>query len=305
MWFPILFFSFQSSTLIIAIFPILVQSFVVESRHYAKRFQEASSFVSSLRMVDNCIVVAMTREEGKNGKLSKKLQLDEEIKRLRVETLELPCIAHSDGPDFERLHHCIQDESWDYIAITSPEAASVLTRSLRDSSLAITAKLVAVGKATEEELKKNGLSVAFTPSQAYAKSLVAELPGEPGMKVLYPASCRAPGTLADGLKGRGFEVTRLNTYDTIMSDWTDTQKQAAKQCKIVCFASPSSVKGWLNNSGNNKTALAACIGQTSADACYDLGWDKGDIYYPESPGVDGWVDAVKQAAYRLRALSAV
>ena len=39
-------------------------------------------------------LVALTREEGKNGKLQKAL-----ASSTSVQTVELPCIAHADGPD--------------------------------------------------------------------------------------------------------------------------------------------------------------------------------------------------------------
>jgi len=246
------------------------------------------------------ISVAMTREEGKNTKLFKAMRDDESLSQL-IDPVELPCIAHADGPDLTRLRDSLL-EPWDYVAITSPEAARVLAKAW-DSSTMSSIKVAAVGKATEKELKSNNIDVMFTPSKAYAKTLVEELPGSTGTRLLYPASCRAPGTLADGLTERGFNVVRLNTYDTVTAEWTDAQKEYARQCQIACFASPSSIKGWLKNSGDNKHVFAACIGQTSANACIELGWDESNIFHPESPGIDGWVDAIKQAVHKLNSVT--
>mmetsp|Transcript_26018 Transcript_26018/g.71663 ORF Transcript_26018/g.71663 Transcript_26018/m.71663 type:complete len:320 (+) Transcript_26018:67-1026(+) len=259
------------------------------------------------------INVAMTREDGKNGKLQKALEKDEEAAQLQINAMELPCIAHADGPDLDNLRQSLTEQSWDYVAVTSPEAARVLIRGIQgDTQLLQSIAVAAVGKATEKQLKDNNLNVAFTPSKAYAKNLVAELPATTGAttRVLYPASCRAPGTLADGLtqqRGEQFEVVRLNTYDTVTAEWTDEQRTAAQSCHIACFASPSSVKGWLKNYYNDNCdetqtpppVLAACIGQTSATACEELGWDREHIFFPDSPGIEGWVDAIKRAAKSL------
>jgi len=243
----------------------------------------------------------MTREEGKNEKLFNALGQDDEIDSLNMEPVELPCIAHADGPDLGKLKECLLEQSWDYVAVTSPEAARVLSKGLEGEEMRSSLKVAAVGKATEKELKNNNIQVAFTPSKAYAKTLVAELPGDKGTKLLYPASCKAADTLANGLSERGFEVVRLNTYDTVTAQWTEEQKEIANRCQIACFASPSSVRGWLKNSENDQSVLAACIGKTSADACLELGWDSDKIFYPESPGIDGWVDAIKRAGHHLTA----
>ncbi|KAL7566930.1 hypothetical protein ACA910_008653 [Epithemia clementina (nom. ined.)] len=253
---------------------------------------------SPLEGSDTKIGVALTREEGKNAKLLKALDADESL-RTMIQPFELPCIAHADGPDFDRLHNCLLNESWDYVIVTSPEAARVLA-SAWDSAKMGSTKVAAVGKATEQELSDNSIHVVFTPSKAYGTTLVEELPGSKGTKVLYPASCRAPGTVADGLEQRGFVVTRLDTYDTVTASWGESEQKTSQQCQIACFASPSSIHGWLENTGNNKEVVAACIGATSAKACQELGWDDGAIFFsPGSPGIDGWVDSIRNAVEKL------
>lgn len=40
----------------------------------------------------------------------------------------------------------------------------------------------------------------------------------------------------------------------------------------------------------------ACIGETTATAAREQGWEAGRIYYPqENPGIDGWAAAVVEA----------
>jgi len=63
------------------------------------------------------------------------------------------------------------------------------------------------------------LDVAFSPSKAMGKVLASELPNSSRntCKVLYPASAKAGHEIQDGLSERGFDVTRLNTYTTVIS----------------------------------------------------------------------------------------
>ena len=268
------------------------------------------------------IIIAMTREQGKNEKLRKQLVqqlVTDNPGNPAVDIQEVPCIAHADGPDYDQLGDRLLGDHWDYVTVTSPEAARVLASAWHwnkdDAETATTKRapaVAAVGKATETALERAGIPVAFCPSKATAKVLVKELPALPRddqmtTTVLYPASAQAATTLQDGLAARGnFDVTRLNTYDTVTATWTDEQMAIAQQTTIICVASPSSIKGWLSNVGAtaqpSRQLLAACIGETSAQACRELGFDESQIFYPEKPGIPGWVDAVQEALDSIRVL---
>ena len=94
--------------------------------------------------------------------------------------------------------------------------------------------IVSIGEATGAILEKEGASIIYTPSKSLAKVLAVELPavGEKegrATRVLYPASKKAQSTLEDGLNSRGgFEVLRLNTYDTVPAEWSP-QEQVIKE----------------------------------------------------------------------------
>jgi uroporphyrinogen-III synthase len=249
-------------------------------------------------------LIALTREDGKNGKIQQALATalaDSDDYR----TVELPCIAHADGPDVGILAKRLRDDQWTYVIVTSPEAAKVLAgawEGVRDTPPPV----AAVGKATEQVLRNFGIDVCFTPSKATAEVLAVELPvavdsstSASSGRVLYPASAKAKATLAQGLTARGFDVVRLDTYDTVTARWTTAQQEIARQCRVACFASPSSVEGWLQNSDSNSSVLAACIGETSAQACREEGWPEERIFYPDQPGIAGWVEAVQEATKSL------
>jgi len=315
----------------------------ISTRVYAAGDSVAST---SAEENDGIIRVALTREAGKNGKFRQALEehfaaasasLNEEdsLLRIMIEPTELPCIAHADGPDYDKLSVVLRETAWDYVAVTSPEAARVLasawpwTSSTRQTATATTTPstppaVAAVGKATEKALREAEIDVRFCPSKATAKVLVKELPltvpsvvtsgggvsnssSSSSSKVLYPASARAATTLQTGLEDRGFCVTRLDTYDTVTAVWSPEEREISAQIRIACFASPSAVAGWVQNTsdgncnGNNSNfVLAACIGETSAQACREHGWAEEAIFYPDKPGIEGWVQAVSQAVESLQ-----
>lgn len=261
-------------------------------------------------------VIALTREEGKNDKLRKALLSNERIGQLSessglpVDIHELPCIEHADAPDTDKLSPTLASTQFDYVAITSPEAAKVMATAWIDAGRPKLGMVAAVGCATQESLKGFGIDVAFVPSKATAATLVKELPPsdaatEEGRAttLLYPASAKAQNTLQNGLEERGFTVERLNTYDTVPASWNDDQISLAQSATVACFASPSAVKAWLKNTAELDTprALASCIGETSAKACRSNEWEEENIFYPEKPGVDGWALAVADALESLAA----
>lgn len=208
-----------------------------------------------------------------------------------------------------------------------------------------------VGKATGDALRAGGVSPVFTPSKATGETLAAEIPlphpaaddtgvaaapeaeetsaggeGGPssprgGPRVLYPASAKAQNTLESGLRARGFEVRRLNTYDTVPATWDESAEAAAAGASVAAFGSPSAVKTWAarmgvvaagvggaggegsdGGGGSGGGALAACIGETSARACREAGWAESAIFYPEKPGMEGWAKAVGNALAAVQAL---
>lgn len=277
-------------------FLLLTQIDCFSLRIFSPKSSETFSLKSSaLHAGADRINVAVTREDGKNGKLLNKIRDDPKLSSI-ANVLELPCIEHATGDDIDRLAPTLASKDWDYVAVTSPEAAKVLA-SAWDSVLSNPLPVVAVGAATEKALEGYSIDVCFTPSKATAETLAAELEvNGPNTSLLYPASARAKKTLQNGLEARGVQVTRLNTYDTVTANWSDEQKKSSIGVKIACFASPSSIKGWLKNTDDNKDVIAACIGETSATACRNHGWDERKIYYPEKPGIDGWVQAIKDAA---------
>ncbi|CAD6209897.1 unnamed protein product [Miscanthus lutarioriparius] len=64
---------------------------------------------------------------------------------------------------------------------------------------------------------------------------------------------------------------------------------------VVAVASPSALRAWLNliSKVDNWNNSIACIGETTASAAKKLGLKS--IYYPTTPGLEGWVESILQA----------
>lgn len=240
--------------------------------------------------------VVVTREHGKNGKLMKALE------KRGIQCLELPLIEHRDGPDLPQLVPTLHEVEFEWIIVTSPEAATVFLRAWKEAGCP-KVRIAVVGAGTGDLFKNaeqgsDRLEVAFSPSKATAKVLASELPklNDGNNRVLYPASLKAGDDLETGLKERGFNVMRMNTYSTeTVRNLDQAAIAAAASVPVATFASPTAVKAWMElvAGPRNWDGAAACIGSTSANAASKAGLQK--IYHPESPGIEGWVESVMEA----------
>ncbi|XP_076904594.1 uroporphyrinogen-III synthase, chloroplastic-like isoform X1 [Bidens hawaiensis] len=238
----------------------------------------------------------VTRERGKNDKLITALE------KHGIDSLELPLIQHTQLPDLEKLVSLLSETSFDWIIITSPEAALVFLQAWKAAGTP-SVKVAVVGTGTasifdEASSSKHLINVAFTPSKATGKVLALELPkhGNEKYTVLYPASAKASNDIEEGLSNRGFIVTRLNTYTTEPVQKVDQMiLQQALSASVVAVASPSAIRAWVNllPEPDNWNGSIACIGETTASAARKLGLR--NIYYPSNPSLQGWVDSILDA----------
>lgn len=246
------------------------------------------------------IQVVLTREAGKNGKLMKLLESK------GISCLEMPLVETAAGPDADRLPEVLKREadSFDWVCITSPEAATVFTKGWIKAGRP-EVRIAVVGEGTARVLRATGeslLAPSFVPSVANADHFGPELPfRENGTKrVLYPASNKASSILQEGLRARGFDVVRLNTYDTlpVKSLEPDVLHQA-QAADVIAIASPSAVKAWIAFAGTEVAGrqAVACIGSTSGRAALKLGLAPSKIFYPEEPSLENFASSIIEALH--------
>ncbi|CAI9267009.1 unnamed protein product [Lactuca saligna] len=236
--------------------------------------------------------VVVTRERGKNDKLMKALAPH------GINCLELPLIQHKHLPDLDRVSALLNETTFDWIIITSPEAALVFLDAWKGAG-SPSVKIAVVGTGTASIFDEaQSIDVAFVPSKATGKVLASELPnhGNENCTVLYPASEKASHDLENGLSKRGFHVTRLNTYTTETVQHVDQMIfEQALSASVVAVASPSAIRAWMNLESVSERwhGSVACIGETTASAAKRMGLR--NVYYPSSPGLQGWVDSIIDA----------
>ncbi|GLI66857.1 hypothetical protein VaNZ11_010844 [Volvox africanus] len=243
--------------------------------------------------------VLLTRESGKNEKMR------DALSRKGYTCLEMPLIEHTDGPDRALLPSLLSEaaEQYDWVTITSPEAAAVFLEGWEQAGKP-KVRAAVVGGGTGDVLLQGGITPDYVPSKALGKVMGSELPRIPGGtgRVLYPASVKASTDLQDSLAAAGFEVHRINTYNTgPVRSVPESLLREALTADVVTYGSPSAVKAWVGLAGlevaNSK--VNACIGSTSAKACASAGITE-NVYFPDSPGIEGWVDAVDRGCRDLQ-----
>ncbi|ONL94371.1 Uroporphyrinogen-III synthase chloroplastic [Zea mays] len=243
------------------------------------------------RFVASCLPppdVVVTREQGKNARLISALE------KHNVHPLELPLIKHVEGPDTDRLLDVLRNDKFDWIIVTSPEAAAVFLQGWKAAG-SPKVRVAVVGEGTARvfhevsESDDQSLELAFSPSKALGKVLASELPrsNRNSCKVLYPASAKAGHEIEDVLSERGFDVP--------VEDVDPLTLNLAISAPVVALASPSALRAWLNliSKSDNWNNSVACIGETTASAAKKLGLKS--IYYPTTPGLEGWVESILEA----------
>jgi uroporphyrinogen-III synthase len=89
-------------------------------------------------------------------------------------------------------------------------------------------------------------------------------------------------------------VTRINTYTTAPTVWTQEAIDLARTIDIVTFASPSAVHNWVQQVGND--AIAVVIGPTSAEAARTAGFKSVHAPSVGSKGLAPWAELIRKLA---------
>lgn len=244
--------------------------------------------------------VVLTREAGKNDTLKHLLEAR------GISCLEMPLVETSVGPERHLLKDALQNEEFEWVCVTSPEAALVLMEEWIAAGQP-NIRVAVVGKGTSavfEQAGATGLLPEFIPSVANAEHFGPELPKIEGgnRRILYPASNKAASTLQNGLTERGFAVKRLNTYDTLpVTNIDESTLSLARNASVIAVASPSAFKSWVRLAGSDSLdrMVVACIGSTSARAAEKAGVPDSKIFYPTEPGLETFVESIIDALASL------
>jgi hydroxymethylbilane synthase len=183
-----------------------------------------------------------------------------------VVPVEVPAfdIEMEAGGVLERL---VRDVApWDWVVVSSVNsvrALSIAARATGNDLASVpslrTARWAAVGRSTAAALAAAGVHVHHRPSLATAAALGAEVPIEPGARVLVPQSDLGDDALPRQLRERGADVELVVAYRT--AEAPSRSRDALRQAldhrpSAVALSSGSAVRGLL--------ALAHAIGATES-----------------------------------------
>jgi uroporphyrinogen-III synthase len=180
-------------------------------------------------------------------------------------------------------------DAFEWLVVTSQHGASRVGRAARDHPV----RLAAVGTATAARLERLALRrVDVVPAVQTTAGLLRAMPGC-GNRVLLAQADRAGTELASGLTERGYDVTTVVAYRTVMRRPVGSELRAALDADAVAFASGSAVQGWVDAIGFRTPRCVVAIGPTTAAFGLDLGLRITHVAADHS--VVGLVDEVVRA----------
>jgi uroporphyrinogen III methyltransferase/synthase len=231
--------------------------------------------------------VLVTRSQSQASELARM------IETLGGTAIEFPVIrlqAPTDDAAVKKLDAALSrlnDFAW--VIFTSVNGVNYFLRHLHDRGMDIrelgAAKIAAVGKKTEDALKRCGLAVQVIPEQSQQEGLVeAMLPWlRAGQEALLPTSSLARDVLPQELARRGVQTTVIHVYENVPSSEGGSAALELLQVgaiDAITFTSSSTVKNLLWALGDLgaenplellRQAKIACIGPITAATATEVG----------------------------------
>jgi len=209
--------------------------------------------------------------------------------------VELPVIAVVDPPDggeaLARAAHRLASGAYQWVACTSSNGALRFLDVLGERSVPSSVRWAAVGAATARTLADGGRDTDLVPGVARAEALVDVFPTGDSGTVLFPRAETVEGTLAAGLRAKGWLVDEVVAYRTVAGDPEPDAIAAAGEADAIAFASSSTVVRTVDLLGPERIPpLVVTIGPVTSETARSVGLEVAAEASP--PSIDGLVDAV-------------
>lgn len=212
-------------------------------------------------------------------------ELNELLRAAGAIPLSFPCIAIAPLSNVQEFDRALQDQPFDWICLTSQNAAEMLAIRARTIGLhrerLTVPRYAVVGTATAAALKKHlDIDASFTPEIFDAESMAKECPIEAGARVLMPVSNLASKEPADFLTEKGIDVTRMVVYQTTVGSGGVDLGTLLKDGAVgaITFTSPSAVSGFVSrlkreegNLDDTRQVPIACIGPSTRNRAISEG----------------------------------
>jgi uroporphyrinogen III methyltransferase/synthase len=149
--------------------------------------------------------------------------LAEPLAALGAEVLAMPVLEVVDPPDSGPIDDAIRElASFDWVVLTSSNAVDRFFARLRCAEASAeglsAVKVAAVGSATADRMREQGVEPDLVPARARAEGLVEafrELGVGSGCRVLVPRALKAREVLPDALREMGAEVEVAPVYQVV------------------------------------------------------------------------------------------
>jgi uroporphyrinogen III methyltransferase/synthase len=204
------------------------------------------------------------------------------LERAGAVTLELPLTRQVDAADggaaLRAAASVVGECRW--VVFTSVNAVDRFVAELRDARAFGSAFVAAVGGATADALRAEGVEPDLVPAEHSARGLVEMFPraaSDGTRRVLFPCADIAPDTIDRGLAQLGWEVHRVEAYRTVPAAAPEPEllERVARADALVLTAT-SSVHAFVRlrapDGGSVPVpAHVVCIGPSTAEAARAAG----------------------------------
>lgn len=186
------------------------------------------------------IVVTRAREQASS--------LVERLADLGADVWECPTIKTEPLPDVPLP----ELNRFDWIAFTSANAVIYFWERLeaiqKDARAFGSAKILAIGPATEKELRARGLRADFVPKESHSEAILREFGDVKGLRILLPCGELSRDLLREVWTAAGAEVIPLTLYRTLPDEANIPSVRSALErgeIAAVTFTSGSTVENFL------------------------------------------------------------
>lgn len=175
------------------------------------------------------------------------------LRNLGAAVVEVPVIriaAPDDGG--ASLLSSVRDlASYDWVVLTSPNAAERFLRAVDESAIGhADLKIACVGPGTASVVRDGGRSVALVADRAVGEGLVESFPLGSG-RVLLPCAAVARSVVPDGLRARGWTVDEVVAYRTEPIPADPVRRSAVGEADAIAFTSSSTVRAFVSSLGTD------------------------------------------------------
>jgi uroporphyrinogen-III synthase len=225
--------------------------------------------------------VLVTRAAHQAGKLSERLGA------LGAEPIEVPVLEIRRPAGHDAIDLALRSlDSYDWLILTSANTVRAFAERAAELGLPlaphVALKVAAIGEATANAARKQGLPVTLIPGAYVAEAMVEALAKQAvGQKFLLARAAVARDVIPDALRAVGAKVDVVDAYRNVMPEAAPTLLREALQYPIdaATFTSSSSVTHLEEAARQAGIAFpfagvaAVSIGPVTSKTLRELGWE--------------------------------